>query len=78
MAGLEARLAAELRRLAPAGVDVAVYTPRAPALAAWRGGAALAADGGRMQRAAVTKQRGREEGARTRRRRGEDAAQVRV
>lgn len=63
MPGLEARLAAELRKLAPAGVDVALYTPQQPALAAWRGGATLAADGARMQRAAITKQMWREEGA---------------
>jgi actin-related protein len=61
--GLEARLAAELRRLAPAGVDVALFTPQQPARAAWRGASAVAAEGTRMQRAAVTKQMWREEGA---------------
>ena len=62
MPGLEARLARELQQLAPAGVDVGLFTPQQPLLAAWRGGSA-AAGGGRMQRAAVTKAMWREEGA---------------
>ena len=62
MPGLEARLARELRQLAPSGVHVVTYTPREPQLAAWRGGSALAALPQRMQRVCVTKQMWAEEG----------------
>ena len=41
MPGLEARLASELRPLAPTALPVRVYTPPEPDLAVWRGGAAL-------------------------------------
>ncbi len=41
--GLEARLREELRPLVPAGAALRLRTAPAPALAAWRGGAAFAA-----------------------------------
>ena len=41
--GLEARLRAELRPLVPAGCELSLRTAPQPALAAWRGGAALGA-----------------------------------
>ena len=62
MPGLEARLARELRQLAPSGVQVLTYTPREPQLAAWRGGSAIASHAQHMRAISVTKAMWAEEG----------------
>jgi len=61
--GLEARLARELRELAPCDTSVLLYTPREPHLTAWRGGSALGSSRATFQRIAITKAMWAEEGA---------------
>ena len=67
MAGLESRLAAELRPLAPSGLPIRLHTPRAPEEAAYRGGVHLASQPG-FAAACVTKEAWAREGARATRR----------
>jgi len=62
MPGVEARLARELRQLAPCGVQVLTFTPQEPQLTAWRGGSAIGSHREHMQRLTVTKQMWMEEG----------------
>ena len=65
MPGFEARLARELRALAPAGAVVRVYTADEPDTAAWAGGARWAAGaGGDFRDACVSRAEYAEEGER--------------
>lgn len=62
MPGFEARLAIELRRLAPSNMPIRLYTPEDPIITTWKGGSVLGSSDHYFTNFAITKHMWHEEG----------------